>query len=71
MGAGVATAALVLPFTPLAPLLGLRPVAASIFGAVLAIVVAYVLMAEWMKRIFYRHAGEKQLENGTRLNDGW
>ncbi|MBI3418400.1 MAG: magnesium-translocating P-type ATPase [Verrucomicrobia bacterium] len=54
--AGVIAVAAVLPFTPLAPLLGFQAVPAWLLAAVLGIVTAYVLTAEAVKKIFYRHA---------------
>jgi Mg2+-importing ATPase len=46
----------VLPFTPLAPLLGLAPPPAKILILIGGIVAVYVTTAEFAKRLFYRRA---------------
>jgi len=48
--------AVVLPFTPAAPLLHLAPLSAPLIGLPFAIVVGYVLTAEVTKAIFWRAA---------------
>lgn len=50
----VSLAAIGVPYTPLAPLLGFEPLPASIIAVLLAIVAAYVLTAEISKKFFYR-----------------
>jgi P-type Mg2+ transporter len=47
-------AALALPFTPIAPLLGFAAVPATFVGAMALIVVLYIVAAEAAKRLFYR-----------------
>lgn len=48
--------AMVLPFSALAPALGLSPLAPRTFALILLIVAVYGASAEWTKRSFYRHA---------------
>jgi len=43
-----------LPYTPLAPLLGFRPLGLAALGIIAGIVALYILTAEIVKRIFYR-----------------
>jgi Mg2+-importing ATPase len=50
----VVLAALALPLTPLAGLLGFVPLPLSYYGVLLAIVLLYVLSAEMAKKVFYR-----------------
>ncbi len=45
-----------LPFTPLAGVLGFAPVPLPVLGAVAAIVVAYVAIAEATKAVFFRYS---------------
>jgi P-type Mg2+ transporter len=45
---------LLLPFTPLAGLLGFRPLPPAFYGWILLIIVAYIFSAEMAKRWFYR-----------------
>ena len=52
----VATIALLLPFTPAAPLLGLASLPWPVLVLLLVIIALYVLSAEGAKRIFYQHA---------------
>jgi len=47
-------ATVLLPFTPLAPLLGLEPPPAKILILIGGIVALYVTAAEFAKRLFYR-----------------
>ncbi len=47
-------AALALPFTPLAPLLGFTPLPPLYFGLLALLVAGYLLLVEAMKRRFYR-----------------
>jgi Mg2+-importing ATPase len=47
--------ALALPYTPLAPPLGLVPLPGRVLALLLLIVALYFAAAEWTKRIFYRH----------------
>ncbi len=51
---GVVAAVLLLPYTPLAPLMGFAPLPPAYVGAVGLIVVAYVIAAEAAKHVFYR-----------------
>ena len=44
----------VLPFTPLAPLLGFTPLPGRVLAVLAAMVVAYLVVAETMKRRFFR-----------------
>jgi Mg2+-importing ATPase len=53
--AGVSVVALGLPFSPLAELLGFRPLSVAFLVAVAGIVAAYLLLAEAVKGWFYRH----------------
>ncbi|MGW7522553.1 magnesium-translocating P-type ATPase [Streptomyces sp. NPDC054783] len=53
---GVVTLGAVLPVTPLAPVLGFQLLPSGFFAAVGAMVVAYLLLVELGKRIFYRAA---------------
>jgi P-type Mg2+ transporter len=52
--ASAIVAALVLPFTPVAPVLGFSAVPASFVGAMALIVFVYIIAAEAAKRFFYR-----------------
>lgn len=52
----VVAAAVALPYTPLAPVLGLVPMPASFLAFVLATVVTYLLVVEWTKRRVMRAA---------------
>lgn len=45
---------LVLPYTPLAPILGFEPLNALFVAMMAAVVVLYILTAEYVKRWFYR-----------------
>ena len=49
-----------LPFSPLAHVLGSRPLPAAFFGFLVGMVIAYLVLVEIGKTIFYRHmpAGE-------------
>lgn len=49
---------IVLPFTPLAPLLGFVPLPLPFFGVLFVILVLYILTAEIAKRIFYHREGK-------------
>ncbi|WP_439944118.1 magnesium-translocating P-type ATPase [Streptomyces sp. BBFR115] len=53
---GVVAVGAVLPATPLAPVLGFRPLPLGFFAALAAMVVVYLLLVETGKRIFYRAA---------------
>ncbi len=50
----VSLAAIGIPYTPLAPLLGFEPLPISIIAVLLVIVAAYVVTAEISKKFFYR-----------------
>jgi Mg2+-importing ATPase len=56
VGSGVV--AFILPYTPLAPLLGLAPLAASVAVSVAAVTAAYVGVTELVKRWFFRQQNE-------------
>ena len=43
-----------LPFTPLAPILGFTPLPPLFFGALIAMIVTYLGLVEVVKRWFYR-----------------
>jgi len=49
----VAVITLIFPYLPIAAAFGFRPVPASFFPALVAILVLYILSAEVAKRIFY------------------
>jgi len=49
---GVVT--LLLPYSPLADILGFKPLAASTLGLIAVIVILYFISAELVKRWFYR-----------------
>jgi Mg2+-importing ATPase len=51
----VSSAAVALPFTPVAPALGFAPLPWPVLAILLGIVALYIIAAEWAKRIFYRH----------------
>lgn len=53
----VVTAAVALPFTPLAPVLGFCPLPGVFWLAIVLIIAAYVVSAEFVKRLFYRRVG--------------
>jgi Mg2+-importing ATPase len=50
----VAVITLIFPYLPIAAAFGFRPVPASFFPALVAILVLYVLAAEAAKRFFYK-----------------
>ena len=50
----VVLAAMLLPFTPLAPYLGFAPLPPAFFGLLAALLVLYLLMVEGAKQWFYR-----------------
>jgi Mg2+-importing ATPase len=50
----VAIVGAVLPATPLAHTLGFSPLPAACFGALVAMVIEYLVLIEFGKRIFYR-----------------
>jgi Mg2+-importing ATPase len=52
----VGSVALALPYSPLAPLLGLAPLPPAVLGMLVVIVVTYIAAVEGTKRIFYRLA---------------
>jgi Mg2+-importing ATPase len=55
----IAGITLVLPYTPLAGLLGFAPLPVTYLLSVFGIIVLYFLSAEWVKRWFYRRFGDK------------
>jgi Mg2+-importing ATPase len=52
---GVVAAALVIPYLPIAPLLGLTPLPPAFLGLVAVVVAMYIISGEVAKHIFYRH----------------
>lgn len=54
--AAIASLALALPYTPLAPLLGFTPLPAGLVAALLGLTLAYLLVAQAAKEAFYRSA---------------
>ncbi len=50
----IALTALVLPFTPLGPLLGFTPLPLALLATLIGLTLAYLLVAQGVKRIFYR-----------------
>jgi Mg2+-importing ATPase len=50
----VASCAITLPYTSLAPVLGFAPLPAGVLWSVLGIVALYVAAAEWAKRLFFK-----------------
>lgn len=57
--AAIALTVLLLPMTPLARVFGFSPMPPLLYGAVLGIVMVYVLSAEGLKRWFYRTQATK------------
>ena len=51
---GVALTAILLPYSPLAPVIGFQPLPAGIVGAIGLIAAAYISSTEWWKRQFFR-----------------
>jgi Mg2+-importing ATPase len=51
----VAVVALVLPYSPLANILGLKPLGVQTLGLIAGIIILYFISAEILKRWFYRH----------------
>jgi len=51
----VAVVALVIPYSPLAPILGFEPFNLPTLGLIIVIVALYFLSAELVKRWFYHH----------------
>jgi Mg2+-importing ATPase len=51
----VALVALVLPYSPLANILGFKPLGIQALGMIGGIIIAYFISAEIVKRWFYRH----------------
>jgi P-type Mg2+ transporter len=60
----VVVVTLVLPFTPLAGPLGFSRLSPALYGAILGIVVLYLLTAEVAKRLFYWFEGRRQAPRG-------
>ena len=52
---GVVTIGAVLPFTPLAHLLGVQPLPGAFFLALAGLVIAYLALIELGKYLFYRY----------------
>jgi len=50
----VVAATLILPYTPLAAILGFQPLPVSILAALGLVVTGYIVAAEWAKKIFYQ-----------------
>lgn len=55
--AGVAAVALILPYSPLASVMGFQPLPLTMLLVLLLIITAYFFSAELTKRWFYRHFG--------------
>jgi Mg2+-importing ATPase len=55
VAAMVVGATLLLPYSPLAPVLGLAPLPGGLMLTVAGIVVLYFVSAEGVKRLFYRN----------------
>ena len=53
----VAAAAVIIPYTPLAGLLGFQPLPAWVLTIIAAIVAVYILTAELAKKLFYKKLG--------------
>jgi Mg2+-importing ATPase len=51
----VAVVALLIPYSPLANILGFQPFTLSTLGLIIVIVILYFISAEFVKRWFYRH----------------
>ncbi|MGD0993783.1 MAG: magnesium-translocating P-type ATPase [Gemmatimonadales bacterium] len=52
---GVVATALVTPYLPIAPLLGMTPLPPPFLGLVAVVVAMYIVAGEFAKHIFYRH----------------
>jgi Mg2+-importing ATPase len=64
---GVVVATLVLPFLPVAPLLGMTPPPLLFLAMLGLIVVMYIASAELAKRLFYRHFDPPSAANPSEL----
>ena len=53
--------AMVLPFTPLATVLGFAPLPAEFFGLLAGLMVVYLVLVEIVKRWFYRRLAARQV----------
>jgi len=51
---GVIAATCILPWTPLAPLLGFVPLPGRVYALLAVVVILYIFSAELLKRWFYR-----------------
>lgn len=56
---GVVGLAMILPFTPLAEVLGFSPLPAEFFGLLAGLMTVYLVMVEMVKRWFYRRLAAK------------
>ena len=54
----IVVVAIALPYTPLAPLLGLVPLPLAVLGAMGGVVLLYIGSAEMVKRVFFYHRGK-------------
>ncbi|UZG55240.1 magnesium-translocating P-type ATPase [Rhodococcus opacus] len=54
---GVVTVAAILPATPIAPTLGFQPLPTGYFAALVSMVIAYLILVEIGKHLFYRVTG--------------
>jgi Mg2+-importing ATPase len=51
----VGLVALVVPYSPLAGIMGFKPLGPTTLGLIFAIIILYFISAELVKRWFYRH----------------
>ena len=57
---GVVALAIILPFTPLASVLGFAPLPLRFIALLLGLTVIYLALVEMVKRWFYRHLAARQ-----------
>ena len=57
---GIVGVAMILPFTPLATVLGFAPLPAEFFGLLAGLMVIYLVLVEIVKRWFYRRLAARQ-----------
>lgn len=58
---GIASAVVILPYTPLAHPLGLTPIPLAFLGALVLITAGYAALAETAKTAFYRHRSNRRV----------
>jgi P-type Mg2+ transporter len=66
----VVAATFALPFTPLGPPLGFTRLSPAWYGAIVAIVILYLLSAEVAKWLFYRAEGRREKPGGRQAAPG-